>query len=146
MISVTYSNVLQCKHTPSNFKFHSIMPPGTGIRSCKIADWMDAFPAPFSRVTAANLAFQSLLLPNGTHHRTSILVTMPCRLPTSAALTSAAADFSALAHFSSSVKCRRFDLPSCSALTARVIVQSCQAQISLSALLEQLFILGCALG
>jgi len=61
---------------------------------------MDASPAPFSRLTAANLAFQSLLLPNGTHHRTSMLVTMPYRLHTSVALTSAAADFSALASFS----------------------------------------------
>ena len=76
----------------------------------------------------------------------TILVTMPWRRQISATLTPGCSDSNTTASFSSSVKLRRFERPSCGGPASRAAVKLFSRELSLAALLAPVLICGQALG
>ena len=102
-------------------------------------------PLPAS-VTVASLAAFLPAKPNWTRQRNTMLVTMRWRRQTSATLMPGCSDSNTTASFSSSVKLRRFERPSCGGSGSRAAVKSFSGEQSLAALLAPVLVCRQALG
>lgn len=127
-------------------QLYRIIPSGGCNRSCSTAGPDDPPELPPGSVTVASFAAFLPVKPNWTRQRNTMLVTMRWRRQTSATLMPGCSDSNTTASFSSSVKLRRFERPSCGGSASRAAVKSFSRELSLAALLAPVLICGQALG